>query len=176
MKGCRNTRDPALLVPLEPAAQKLAACGRVCKQSPQAAVISLFCCSPTMLCLPVTLCPARGGQQHMTDPRAQFPAHSSSSQLGSRWLSPATVPSQALFSLAAFSLPPWGFILRPGMMVTSPPRNQQAVAFPLRAESEAAGSKSLCHGADGARRLLCHTALLRAVSRGFPWTHCRNVT
>lgn len=57
-------------------------------------------------------------------------------------------------------------------MVTSPPRNQQAVAFPLRAESEAAGSKSLCHRADEARKLVCHRLLLRGVSRGFPRTRC----
>lgn len=58
------------------------------------------------------------------------------------------------------------------MMVTSPPRNQQAVAFPLRAESEAAGSKSLCHRADEARKLVCHR-LCYGVSAGvFSRTRC----
>lgn len=156
MKGCRNTRDPSLLVSLEPAAQKLAACGHVCKQTPQAAVISLLCYSPTTLWLPVTLCPARDGQQHMTDPRALFPA--SFVQLAAGVMMAkfchCYIPSPV--SLPHFSFPPWGFLLRPGMMVTSPPRNQQAVAFPLRVESEAAVSKSLCHGADEARRLVCH--------------------
>lgn len=113
-------------------------------------------CSPTVLCLPVTLCPARGGQQHMTDPRAQFPA--SFLQLAAGVMMAkfcqCYIPSP-LFP-ASFSFPPWGFMLRPGMMVTSPPRNHQAVAFPLRVESEAAGSKSFCHGADEARRLVCH--------------------
>lgn len=42
------------------------------------------------------------------------------------------------------------------MIVMSPPRNQQAVAFPLRVESEAAVSKSLCHGVDEASRLMSH--------------------
>lgn len=33
-KRCRNMRDPSLLLSLEPVAQKLAACGHVCKQTP----------------------------------------------------------------------------------------------------------------------------------------------
>lgn len=34
MKGCRNKRDPLLLLSPELAAQKLTACGHVCKQTP----------------------------------------------------------------------------------------------------------------------------------------------
>lgn len=90
------------------------------------------------------------------DPRAQFPA--SFLQLAAGVMMAkfcqCYIPSP-LFP-ASFSFPPWGFMLRPGMMVTSPPRNHQAVAFPLKVESEAAGSKSFCHGADEARRLVCH--------------------